>query len=275
MENELAIVSRETTEIQAAYTVAMARPRDEELAYKKIIEACKRPALAKKAAYSFDRGRGEPISGPSVHLAREIARAWGNIIDGYSVLSTTEDTAHLRAYAQDLESNVTKVGERIVKLLIYRKIGGWQKADERQVRELLAKEAAILIRNCILQLIPGYIIDDALAVAKKTLIQDTVALTKKDPTATRLALIKAFDSIGVSMAAVENYIGSTIDQITPEKMTELRQVYQAIKDGVSTVSEYFGEAAASGAAQLMQEMQARKATLKQQVVEVERNGSDD
>ncbi len=77
------------------------------------------------------------------------------------------------------------------------------------------------------------------------------------------------------MAAVENYIGSTIDQITPEKMTELRQVYQAIKDGVSTVSEYFGEAAASGAAQLMQEMQARKATLKQQVVEVERNGSDD
>jgi len=274
MENELAIVSRETTEIQAAYTVAMARPRDENLARKKIIEACKQPALAERAAYSLERGEGKPVTGPSIHLAREIARAWGNIIDGYSIIATTEDSHHLRAYAQDLESNTTIIGERFVKLLIYRKTSGWKKANELQVRELIAKEAAILIRNCILQLIPQYIVDEALAACKTTLTKASSAPHGKVTTAAHVGLIKAFDSIGVSMSAVETYIGSTIDQVTPEKMTELRQVYQAIKDGVSTVGEYFGEAAASGAAQLMEEMQARKKVLKAQVVEAERDGAE-
>jgi len=74
----LAVISREQHEIQAAIISAKKFPRDENQAYAKAIKSVQRPSMAESATYNFPRG-GKSISGPSVDLARELARCWGNI----------------------------------------------------------------------------------------------------------------------------------------------------------------------------------------------------
>ena len=67
--------ARAVAEVQAAVTVAQAIPRDVQRAVAEMRDACGRLALAQRAFYSVpNRGNG-----PTVHLARELARIWGNI----------------------------------------------------------------------------------------------------------------------------------------------------------------------------------------------------
>ena len=62
--------ARAVAEVQAAVTVAQAMPRDINRAVAEMRDACGRTALASRAFYSVpNRGNG-----PTVHLARELAR---------------------------------------------------------------------------------------------------------------------------------------------------------------------------------------------------------
>src|SRR5215510_3409806 len=75
-------------EIQAAITVALRFQRNEDAAFAKLMRACQRTSFAEDASYAFPRGKVQDketgqwkeniVSGPSVHLAREAARVWGN-----------------------------------------------------------------------------------------------------------------------------------------------------------------------------------------------------
>src|SRR5690625_3214268 len=71
-------VAREEAELKGAIFLAREFPRDEFKAYNQIVKTCARPNFAENALYSFPRG-GQTVKGPSVQLAREIARCWGNI----------------------------------------------------------------------------------------------------------------------------------------------------------------------------------------------------
>src|SRR5690554_830452 len=92
-----AAVAREEAEIKAALFLARRYPRDEHSAYTKVMKSCKRPGFAENARYSFPRG-GQTVSGPSVQMAREIARCWGNIRYGLRVVTMDEDAVHIRGY---------------------------------------------------------------------------------------------------------------------------------------------------------------------------------
>ena len=48
-------------------------------------DACKQPALADRAFFRYSRGGGA-ITGPSIHLARELARALGKVQYGITEL---------------------------------------------------------------------------------------------------------------------------------------------------------------------------------------------
>jgi len=74
-------VSRAAQEVMAAITSAKKFPRDEHSATQKILTACKRPALAEVAMYSYPRG-GTQITGPSIRLAEVLAQNWGNVHHG-------------------------------------------------------------------------------------------------------------------------------------------------------------------------------------------------
>jgi hypothetical protein len=103
-ENGLAVTKKQTAEIMPTAETAMAEmeiqatiisakkfPRDELRSFEKLTKSCRRVSFAKEAEYVFPRG-GINISGPSVNLAREAARVWGNIRYGLKIIADEEDS---------------------------------------------------------------------------------------------------------------------------------------------------------------------------------------
>jgi hypothetical protein len=220
-------------EVKAAITVALRFPRDEARAYERLISACRRPGMAEDASYAFPRG-GKEISGPTVYLAREAARVWGNIRHGVNVIADDEETRTIEAWAWDLESNTKVTAQDAFKKLIYRKDGGWIKPDERDLRELTNRRAAILKRNCLLELLPPDMIDEARRVAVETV----KAAAGADPEAARRRIIDAFAKIAVTEKMLESRLGHSIRQASPDEIADLRQIYKAIADGTATWADY-------------------------------------
>ena len=234
-------------EIQSAIIVARRFPRNEDAAFERLMRSCKRPSFAADVAYSFPRG-GSTVTGPSVYLAREFARVWGNIRHGAHVVSDDDERRTIRAFAWDLETNTKCESEVTFKKLVQRKqwengqkVTRWVEPDERDLRELSNKHAAICKRNCLLELLPPDMVDDALRQADETL-QSSAA---EDPDATRKAVIKAFTGVGVSVENLEAYLGHKLQQSQPSELVELRKLYKSIKDGSTTWVEIAAAKAAS------------------------------
>src|SRR4051812_6638163 len=98
--------SRAIAEVQAAIVVAQQCPRNVNEATRQMQDAVGRKALADRAFYSFPRGR-ETVTGPSVYLARELARCWGNIQYGLKELSRDDNIgeSEMLVYAWDVQTN--------------------------------------------------------------------------------------------------------------------------------------------------------------------------
>lgn len=220
-------------EIRAAITVALRFPRNEDRAFEKLMRSCQRPAFAEDASYSFPRG-GQDVTGPSVYLAREAARVWGNIRHGVYVVTDDEEVRTIEAFSWDLETNTKIVAQDTFRKLIYRKKGGWIKPDERDLRELTNRRGAILKRNCILETLPKDLIEDALAMSEATLKKGA----EQNPEAARKKLILAFSGINVTPEMLEQKIGHHLAQCSPAELAELRRIYKSIADGNSTWSDY-------------------------------------
>lgn len=224
-------------EIQSAIVIARRFPRSEDAAYAKLMASCQRQAFAEAASYSFPRG-GSEVSGPSVDLAREAARIWGNIRYGLEIVRDDDDSRQIRGWAWDLETNVKTTAEDEFRKLVQRKAKGggtqWIKPDERDLRELTNRRGAILVRNCLLQLLPKDLVEEALLRAKARMEEGA----KADPDAARRRLIEAFGSLGVSAEQLEQYLGHPLAQSAPKEIAALRQIYASIRDGNSTWSEY-------------------------------------
>ena len=241
-------------EIQAAVILAKRFPRDEERAKASLLAACDLEEFAgggdaKKpgAYYSFPRGRTQDettgewkpniVSGASVRMAREAARLWGNLRYGFFITHDDDDARGIVAWAWDLEKNLRTSGSDFFKKVIQRKEKGggtiWITADERELRELTFRKAAILIRNSILQLMPGYFIDQAVAVCKTT----AAGGAKTDLKDRIVMMQRAFKDIGVSGEALEKYLGKPVAKSTREDLADLRGIYESLRDGMISKEE--------------------------------------
>ena len=226
-------IAKEQTEIQSAIIIAKKMPRSEDQAFSKLMKSCQRPTFAEDVSYSFPRGEAT-VTGPSVHLAREAARVWGNIRYGLDILTDAEDSRVIEGWAWDMETNTKVTSADAFKKLIYRKKGGWVKPDERDLRELTNRRGAILVRNCILQLLPKDLIEDALFQAAKTV----QAQVSEDPDAAKKRLLASFATLNVTADMLTERLGHPLSECTPQELTELRGVYKSIADGNSKWSEY-------------------------------------
>lgn len=220
-------------EIESAIVIAKKFPRNESVAYEKIIKVCARGSFADEALYSFPRGDTQ-VEGPSVNLAREIARDWGNLRYGLEIIRDDDDTMQIRGWAWDLETNTKTTAEDNFKKLIYRKVGGWIKPDERDLRELVFRRGAILERNCLLKLMPKDFIEDALTKCRET-IEKGVGT---DPEAARKKIILAFSEQNVTPEMLEKYLDHKLSECSPVEIANLRKVYVSLKDGNSTWKDY-------------------------------------
>lgn len=237
-----ALVQREVAEVQAAMVIAKAHPRDPRLAMDRILTACTRETLAENALYEYARG-GQTVTGPSIRLAEEIARQWGNILCGVTELARNAGSSECLAYAWDLETNFRDEKRFTVRHWRDTKKGGYAITDERDIYELIANMGARRKRACILAVIPGDVTEAAVRQCDMTM------KTREEVTPERLkALVEAFAKFGVTKEQLEKRIQRHLDSITPALLVNLRKIYNSLKDGMSQPGDWFEapEGAASG-----------------------------
>lgn len=257
-----AAAAQKQADIQSAIVVAKRFPRDEDAAFEKLMKACKRPSFAEDAEYVFPRGV-QSVRGPSVNLAREAARVWGNIQYGLTITRDDPGSRQIQGWAWDVETNTRITAEDDFRKLIYRKKDGWVEPDERDLRELTNRRGAILIRNCILQLLPKDLIEDAVARTHETLKSKAA----EDPEGSRKKIIESFSSIGVSAEMLKTYLGHPIAQSSPTEIANLRPIFQSIRDGNSTWKQYVEPSPEEQSEDLKAKTEAKVAELKEKIAE--------
>jgi hypothetical protein len=253
--------SEARAEIQGAMTVAMNAPRNEDRVFQSIIRACSRPGFAEQVRYNYPRGgdrncrhewKGNScgqcgaalISGPSVYLAREALRCWGNAWSAMRVIEDDDKGRLIEARAVDFETNFWQSHQDRFDKLIYRRAAGWVVPDEREMRELTNRRAALAERNAILKMLPRDLIDDALAMATETLSKRAA----QDPDAERKRILEAFGRINVPAAQLEEFLNHKVSECSPAELANLRGIWKSIEDGNSRWADYYKPAAAAPAA---------------------------
>jgi hypothetical protein len=160
--------TKEVAEIKAKMVLARQFPRDEGYCIGKILKECERPGLAEVAQYEYPKG-DTVIKGASIRLIEVISRHWGNLLSGKTEMERSGGKSTVKTYAWELESNYAD--EKIFEMEFVRntKRGSYPITDEREKYEFMANYAARRKRACIQAVIPGYVIDEAVAACEKTL----------------------------------------------------------------------------------------------------------
>jgi hypothetical protein len=255
--------SRAASEVQSAMIIAKRFPRDENKAFSRIIQSCKRKSLADAAIYSFPRG-GTTVEGPSIRLAEEMARQWGNVDFGIIELEQRPGESTCMSYAWDLETNTRQTKVFTVSHVRISGHGPSKKKtlleDPRDIYEMVANQGARRLRACILGIIPGDICEAAVEECNKTMAgPDSTPLIDR-----ARAMVSAFSDFGVTIGMIEKRLAHKIDAISEAELQTLRKVYKSIKDGMATREAHFDLAekqerpaappkAATGAAAAQQE----------------------
>ncbi len=246
----IAVAKAAEAEVQSAYIMALKRPRSEENARVAILRVCKNPIFAKKAKYRKPVG-GQTIVGPSIRMAEELKRLFGNMLTQQMTIYEDESKRIIRIVDKDLETNVGYSKEITIDKTVERKnAAGREVLSERLntkrervfiVRatedELLNKENALAskaIRNNILRLIPEHILDEALAVVDATLRTGA----QVDPRAARLHLIDGFAEVGVKPSDLEEYLKHPLEQLNDREIVELGDMLNALKDGQAKWADF-------------------------------------
>ncbi len=227
-------------EIQSAIVIARKYPRNEDHCFGALMKACRRRTFALRAEYKFPRG-GKQVTGASVQLAREAARIWGNIRFGLSIVHDDETSRTIRGWAWDVQTNTKIEADDSFQKLVQRKNNRtntteWVKPDERDLRELTNKRGAVCVRNCLLQLMPPDLIEDAITEARKAAASEVADDIDKH----RKQIINAFAGLHVTVEDLEGYLDHELRLCTPEEVVDLQKVYASIRDGNSIWSDHVG-----------------------------------
>jgi hypothetical protein len=234
--------ARAVAEVQAAVLVAHERPRDTIRAMTQMREVCKIKALAERAFFSFPRA-GQTVSGPSVHLARELARCWGNIDYGVKELSRSDarGESEMLAFAWDLESNVRNETTFIVPHARDTKQGVRPLTDMRDIYENNANQGARRLRECIFGVLPKWFTDEAEDICTATLRDGGgVPLVQRITT-----MIESFQKIGVRKEQIEKRMGKAVDKLDEIDVAQLGVTYRSISKNEISKDEAFPETPAA------------------------------
>lgn len=229
--------SRAMEEIKGKMFLAKQFPRDTAAAMNRILSECKRVSLAEQAEYEFPRGETK-VTGPSIRFAEMVARHWGNLIYGTTELEQKNGESIAKAFAWDLETNSSQEITFTVKHSRDTKRGPIALKDSRDIYEMVANQGARRRRACILALIPGDVIDEALEACRETL-KGNVS-NGKSAEEVRAELLAAFQEYGITQEQLEAKIGYKLEAFTPNNIVSLRRLYIAIRDGMVTPAAAFG-----------------------------------
>ena len=224
---------RAVAEVQAAMIIARSNPRDPIAAMDRILNDCTRPGLAEASVYQFSRG-GTDITGPSIRLAEAIAQRWGNIKTSVRELEQHKDHSTVQTVAWDLETGYQCDKVFQVQHIRHTKRGASRLEDPRDIYENVANQAARRLRACILAVIPGDVVEAAVAQCEVTM----KAKADTSPEAMK-KLVDAYAGYGVTKEQIEKRIQRRIDAIQPAQVVTLRKIYASLRDGMSVAADWF------------------------------------
>lgn len=241
-----ALAAQARAQVEARYVMAKRFPRDIEVVRDALLKECKRPAFAASAIYRKPVGQG--IEGPSIRFAETAARCMKNIDTAVTTVYEDDASRIVEVSATDLESNVRFPATIVVQKTVERsKVRNGQAVLSRRINsrgsevfvveatddEILNKANALIsksLRTCLLRLIPGDLIDEAMSICYET--QRNKAA--QDPDAAVRLMLEAFATIGATAEEVAQYLGHPLPETTPEEIADMRAVWNAINNQETT-----------------------------------------
>jgi hypothetical protein len=225
--------ARAVAEVQAAVIVAQNVPRDVVRARGEMQEACGRMALAQRAFYRVPN-RGE---GPTVHLARELARIWGNIQYGVHELRRDDDAgeSEIQAFAWDVQTNTRSTRTFIVP---HARMKGGKRQPLIDLGDIYLSNQNVgsrAVRECVFTVLPTEFVEAAEATCRATLEHG-----EGEPLSERVAkMVKAFDGIGVKVAQLEAKLERKRGQWTAGDVATMLIAFKSIQSGDSVRDDEF------------------------------------
>lgn len=230
---------RAKSEIEAALTIAAARPRDQKEAMDRIITSCQRPGLAAKAKYRYSKG-GTDIEGVTIDLMEVVAQMWGNLDFGFRELARFPGVGGgpgesvVEAFAWDMETNVKRKVQFTVQHAEKTKKGLRIITDPRDIYEWVANQAQRRVRTCLENIIPRDIYEAAAEECEKTMRANVgdikEALAK---------LLPAFAQFGVTKEMLETRLQRRLETISAAQVVYLRTIWVGLRDGISHPEDWF------------------------------------
>ena len=232
-----ASASREMEEVKGQIFMAKQFPRNVFQAEQRVLDTCRRPALAQVAMYQYPRG-GQRVTGPSIRLAEAIAQNWGNLSYGIQELEQRDGESVAKAFCWDLETNVRQEKVFTVKHSMKAKGAIKKLEDPRDIYEKVANDGARRLRSCILGVIPGDIIDKAIIQCNETLAGNSQG-PLKDRIANALRSYK--ENHRVTQEMIEAKFGYNADSFTEYDYVELINIFNSLRDGLSKIEDWFNK----------------------------------
>ncbi|MCX5522643.1 hypothetical protein OG342_07160 [Streptomyces bobili] len=235
--------SRAVAEVQAAIYVARQFPRDVGRSRSAMQAACGSLALAEKAFYKFPRAGGS-VEGSTIHLAKTLAQAWGNIQYGVSEMRRDDEyrQSEMQAWAWDVEANTRHVLTFVVPHAKFASGKVQALIDLRDIYENNANNGARRLREAIFAVIPEFFIDEAEELCRET-------LNKGDgkPIEQRVeGAVAVFKSLGVNEERLEQKLGRKKAQWTGADIAQLLITHKSIQRREIAVEEAFPQARITG-----------------------------
>lgn len=228
--------SRAEAEVKAAVVVAQQCPRDIQAAVTEMRQSCQQTGLAERAFFRYSRG-GSTVTGASVHLARDLARCWGNIQYGLVELRRDDEygQSEMQAFAWDVQTNSRNSSTFIVPHSRDTKSGRKELKDLRDIYENNANNGARRVREAIFAILPPWFVEEAKELCNRTLRDGG-----GKPLPQRVAdAIKAFEGMGVTEDRIVAKLGRPSGKWTEHDVAQLIVTYKSVQRGEVTADEEF------------------------------------
>lgn len=241
----LAIAMSDKNAMQTLGSIFVAKqmPRNIADVEAKIKTMCAHERLAQKAFFSYKRG-GTEITGETIHLANACMTAYGNIDAGWSKTGELVNEKGIvcsmcEAYCFDKENNIIRKASFLVPH--YREVknhkdGGYVLKSDRDIYELCANMAARRMRACIFGVIPEFVKSLASEQCEKTLARGDVSMEERIKN-----ILEKYSAIGVTREMLEEKIGCSMEEATPNNFIFLGKLYNALTSNIVSVEDQFGE----------------------------------
>lgn len=225
--------NRAIAEAQGQLVLAKRFPRNFNAAMEEALNSCSYPDFAEEAFYSVPRGGGS-VTGPSIRLAEELARCYGNFQYGHRELSRSDDRSEVEVWAWDVERNNRSTRQITVMHIRDTKGGGQRLTSQKDINDHIANVASKQMRSRVLALLPK-----PMVAACVTRCKETLTGSSNETVQQRIAKMQAaFSRYGVTVAMLEKYLGHALDATPLDEIADLVGIFNAIKEG-SPIKEFF------------------------------------